>query len=78
MKRPLFLSLTLASAIGVLALSGCRTVREGPGTQPDPNQRGLIYGTEPEHAPIPQKDVPEGESSLRKRGADQRIDQPKS
>ena len=71
--RPLSLLLTLAA---IASLSACRTVRDGPGIEPDPNSRGLIYGTEPEHAPIPQKNVPDGESSLRKRGADRRIDQP--
>lgn len=58
----------------LLSLSACRTVETGPGLPPDPNQRGIIYGTEPEPTNIPQKDVPAGESSLRKKGPDQRID----
>ena len=57
------------------ALSACRSVDTGPVVPPDPNQRGIIYGTEPEPASIPQKDIPAGESSLRKKGPDKRIDQ---
>lgn len=71
--RPLYLAFAVAA---ITSLSACRTVRDGPGIEPDPNSRGLIYGTEPEHAPIPEKSVREGESTLRKRGADRRIDQP--
>jgi hypothetical protein len=69
-------SLLRVAALGVAlsALSACRTVETGPALPPDPNQRGIIYGTEPEPAPIPQKDIPAGESSLRKKGPDKRID----
>jgi hypothetical protein len=59
----------------LLAPTACRTVETGPGLPPDPNQRGVIYGTEPAPASIPQKDIPAGESSLRKKGPDKRIDQ---
>ena len=59
------------------ALAACRSVDTGPATTPDPGQQGIIYGREPQHAPIPQKNVPEGESSLRKTGPDERIDKPK-
>jgi hypothetical protein len=69
----------LVFAAAVLgALAACRTVDEGPSTMPQPGQGGVIMGKEPEPAPIPQKDVPEGQSSLRKTGPDKRIDQPKS
>jgi hypothetical protein len=68
----------LFAAAALCALSACRSVDTGPGTTPEPGQQGVIYGKEPAHAPIPQKDVPEGESSLRKTGPDERIDKPKS
>lgn len=67
----------LFAAAALFALASCRSVDTGPGTMPDPGQQGVIYGKEPQHAPIPQKNVPEGESSLRKTKPDERIDQPK-
>jgi hypothetical protein len=44
---------------------GCRTVEVGPILPPDGKQEAPLYVQEPEHAPIPQKKVPEGQSSLR-------------
>lgn len=76
MKTTLSFRLLFVAA-ALSALAACRSVDTGPGTTPDPGQQGVIMGREPQHAPIPQKNVPEGESSLRKTGADQRIDQPK-
>lgn len=66
----------LSAALVLAALAGCQTVREGPAGTPDPNARNEIRGVEPEHAPIPQKDVPAGESSLSHKKPDQRIDRP--
>ncbi len=47
-----------------LAVAGCSSVRQGP-----VNDTGggsyVPRGTEPEPSEIPQKDVPEGQSSLR-------------
>ncbi len=76
MKSPFFprLRAGLVAVCATLSLTACWTVETGPGVTPDPDQRGTVYGVEPEHAPIPQKEVPAGESSLRKRGPDQRID----
>lgn len=68
--------LALLVTLALLATAGCRTVEPGPGTPGDPTQQGVIYAREPEHAPIPQKDVPAGESSLSHRKPDQRIDRP--
>lgn len=59
------------------ALAGCTSVSEGPANPPAPNQQQQIIGKEPEHAPIPQKDVPPGESPLTHKNPDERIDQPK-
>lgn len=75
MRTPLSFLLR-AAVLGAVftALSACRTVETGPAVPPDPNQRGIIYGTEPEPASIPQKNVAPGESSLRKKGPDKRID----
>jgi|GEM_PF-1389223 len=57
-------------AAGVLGfLSGC-AVTEGP-VNPGPSQPSLIRGKEPEPAPIAQRDVPPGESSLKKTKPDQ-------
>ena len=67
----------LLLAAALLALAGCRSVDEGPVAPPDPNAKQVIMGKEPEHAPIPQKDVPPGESSLSHKKPDERIDQPK-
>jgi len=47
-----------------LALVGCSTVSTTPTYNPDPGPP-VIRGTEPEHAPIKTKDIPDGESSLR-------------
>lgn len=75
MKTHLVILLRLAGlGLALTALSACRSVDTGPSLPPDPNQRGIIYGTEPEPASIPQKDIPAGESSLRKKGPDKRID----
>ncbi len=66
------------TALSLLAiLAGCTSVSEGPVNAPDPNQQQQIIGKEPEHAPIPQKDVPPGESPLTHKNPDERIDQPK-
>lgn len=67
----------LFAAAALFALAACRSVDTGPATTPLPGQQGVIMGREPQHAPIPQKNVPEGESSLRKTKPDERIDQPK-
>ena len=73
-----FLRLLSCAALGAILLSaGCRTVDEGPVIPTDPNQRPVIMGKEPEHAPIPQKTIPGGESSLEHKKPDERIDQPK-
>lgn len=69
------LALIIAAA-AMISLTGC-SVAEGPTVATDPNAKPLIMGQEPEHAPIPQKNVPEGESSLSHKNPDQRIDQPK-
>ena len=53
----------LLAAPALLALTACQEV-PGPTQQPDPNAQGMIYGTEPKPAPIPQKKLPEGKSSL--------------
>lgn len=57
-----------------LLLGGCTTVDEGPKLPSDPGARNEIRGVLPEPAPIPQKDVPEGQSPLRRTGPDKRID----
>ena len=57
-----------------LLLGGCTTVDEGPKLPPDPGARNEIRGVLPKPAPIPQKDVPEGQSPLRRTGPDKRID----
>lgn len=71
-------TIRLALPLAALALlaTGCTTVDEGPSLPPDPNARNEIRGELPKPAPIPQKDVPEGESPLRRSGPDQRIDRP--
>lgn len=52
-------------AIVALATTGCVSrVQEGPALPPS-DQPNIIRGTEPEPEPIPQKDVPTGQSSLR-------------
>ena len=70
---------SLIVLFAVFALSGCRTVEEGPASPPDPNAQGqqILRGREPEHAQIPEKNISEGESSLTHKNPDQRIDQPK-
>ncbi len=73
-RQPLSALLVL-STLAVLA--GCTSVSEGPANPPDPNQQQQIIGQEPAHAPIPQKDVPPGESPLAHKNPDERIDQPK-
>jgi hypothetical protein len=70
------LPVSLLLALTSTFCTSCTTVREGPGSTPDPNARGEIRGVEPKPAPIPQKAVPEGESSLRHNRPDQRIDRP--
>lgn len=73
-----FPRLLSCAALGAILLSvGCRTVDEGPVIPTNPNQPPVITGQEPKHAPIPQKAVPEGESSLEHKKPDERIDQPK-
>lgn len=67
-----------SAALGAILLSaGCRSVGEGPAMPTDPNRPPVITGKEPEHAPIPQKTVPAGDSSLSHPKPDERIDQPK-
>jgi hypothetical protein len=69
--------LRLALALPVCALlTACFQTTEGPALPPDPNAQNVIYGKEPQHAPIPQKDVPADESSLTHKKPDQRIDRP--
>lgn len=65
-----------ALAAIALLITGCRSVNEGPSLPPDPNAQNEIRGIEPKPARIPQKNVPEGESSLRHNKPDQRIDKP--
>ena len=55
--------------IGLVTLTGCQSVREGPVT-PHDGQRGIIRGEEPEPEAIPQKEVAPGKSSLRKTAPD--------
>ena len=74
-RRHLLSALLVLSSLAVLA--GCTSVSEGPVNPPGPNQQQQIIGKEPEHAPIPQKDVPPGESPLTHKNPDERIDQPK-
>jgi len=75
MKASRLLRLALVLPAAAL-LSGCFQTTEGPALPPDPNAQNVIYGREPEHAPIPQKAVAEGESSLTHKKPDQRIDRP--
>ena len=76
--KNLSVRLLSSAALGVVLLSaGCRTVDEGPVIPTNPNQPPVITGQEPKHAPIPQKAVPEGDSSLSHKKPDERIDQPK-
>ena len=77
MKNRLSLCLAVWFGSSLMLATGCRSVSNGPVVPADPNQRPIIYGKEPQHAPIPQKDVPPGESSLQKKAPDTRIDQPK-
>lgn len=56
--RPVFAALALS------LLAACQPVSTGPVLPPDPNARTSVYGKEPKPAPIPQKDIPEGKSSL--------------
>jgi len=77
MKKHHSLALIFA-AIGLLLLSsGCRSVSESPAAISDSGPPQVV-GKEPAPAPIPQQSVPDGDSSLKKTGPDQRIDQPKS
>jgi hypothetical protein len=62
-KPPAILSLSLLAAS--LLIAGCRSVEEGPTAPPNPNAQREVYGVVPKPAPIPQKNIPEGESSLR-------------
>lgn len=50
-------------AVTLCALTACQEV-PGPRELPDPNAQGMIYGSEPKPATIPQKQLPEGKSSL--------------
>ena len=77
MKHPTPRFLALIAATALVALAGCTTVDEGPVAPTNPNAKPIIQGTEPAPAPIPQKNVPEGESSLSHKNPDQRNDQPK-
>lgn len=65
MKMMSLLRWTLLGLVSFLA-AGCTSVDEGPALPPDPNARNEIRGELPQPAPIPQKDVPPGESSLRR------------
>lgn len=67
-----FFGRAMVAVLGVaggVMFSGCAIVHEGPTRAPGAD--APIIGQEPQHAPIPQKNVPAGESSLRKRGPDQ-------
>jgi len=65
-----------AFAIGaIVAAAGCRTVDERAVAPADPRP-APIMAREPQPAPIPQKPIPAGESSLKHTGPDQRIDRP--
>ena len=75
--NPRRLPLPAFAVLTLLTFAGCTSVHEGPVIPPDPNQPKQIIGIEPEHAPIPQKEVPPGESPLTHKKPDQRIDQPK-
>lgn len=48
----------------LVLLAACQPVRSGPVLPPDPNARTSVYGKEPKPAPIPQKSIPDGKSSL--------------
>lgn len=74
--KPTRILTVFAALAGGLLLTGCRTVSEGPELPPDPNAQNEIRGVVPKPAPIPQKNLPEGESSLRHNKPDQRIDKP--
>lgn len=62
-----------ALAAASLLLAGCPTVREGPASPPPAGAGGAapVRAIEPQPAPIPQRDVPAGQSPLRKTGPDQ-------
>lgn len=72
--RLVFATLSLGS---LLAVTACTSVGEGPANPPSSGNQAIM-GKEPEPAPIPQKNVPAGDSSLSHKKADERIDQPKS
>ncbi len=74
--RTISVLLPLCALAALCLLPGCKTVDEGPALPPDPTAQNEIRGVEPQHAPIPTKNVPEGESSLSHTKGDQRIDQP--
>lgn len=61
--KPRLIILGVVAGLG-LAASGCSNVSSTPAYAPDPGP-AAVRGTEPEHAPIKTKDIPEGESSLR-------------
>lgn len=65
--RPVAVGAVLAS----LLFTGCSTVSDGPTRSPQSGSPELVRGVEPQPAAIPQRSVPEGQSSLRKTGADQ-------
>lgn len=61
---------TLGLAAAIVLLGPACSVKEGPAIPGGGGGPATLIGTEPEHAPIPQKDVPPGQSSLRKTGPD--------
>jgi hypothetical protein len=63
----------VVAGVVLLGLAGCQGyVREGPVNVPPGGGPGadIIRATEPEPESIPQKEVPAGQSSLRKTGPD--------
>jgi len=63
-----------AVALGAFLMMGsgpCRKIDQGPVNPHGGGGADIIRVTEPEPEAIPQKDVPAGQSSLRKTGPDQ-------
>lgn len=54
----------VAAVAALVLLAACQRVDPGPSLPPDPSARSSVYGHEPKPAPIPQKNIPEGKSSL--------------
>lgn len=62
--RPLPLLRPAAAVAALVLLAACQRIDPGPALPPDPAARSSVYGHEPKPAPIPQKNIPEGKSSL--------------